>query len=79
MLHSLAPLPVALPLLVAALLMGLSRFTPRWLNDAVALLTGAIVTLICVMLLLGSAHQPVVYWFGGWTPQHGVALGIAFA
>ena len=78
MLHSLAPLPFALPLMMAAMLMGLSRFVPRWLTDAIALVTGALVTVVCVILLMGSANQPIVYWFGGWTPHQGVALGVAF-
>ena len=32
----------------------------------------------CGLLLNQSAHGSIVYWFGGWQPRNGVALGIAF-
>lgn len=34
---------------------------------------------ISVALLVQAAGHPIVYWFGGWTPRNGVALGVAFA
>jgi multicomponent Na+:H+ antiporter subunit D len=37
------------------------------------------VTLCCLALLVQSVEKPVVYWFGGWTPREGIALGVAFA
>jgi multicomponent Na+:H+ antiporter subunit D len=37
------------------------------------------VTLLCLALLVRSLDEPVVYWFGGWTPRDGIALGVAFA
>ena len=30
------------------------------------------------MLFRQSLTQTIVYWFGGWTPRHGLALGIEF-
>ena len=36
------------------------------------------VTVLCGALLVSSLGAPVVYWFGGWTPRDGIALGIAF-
>ena len=41
--------------------------------------TAAVVTLCCFALLAQSLKEPVVYWFGGWTPRDGIALGVAFA
>src|SRR5205807_2995096 len=31
-----------------------------------------------VLLVLHSADHDLVYWFGGWRPRHGIAVGIAF-
>ena len=72
-------LPVALPLLVAAILVGLAPVCPRRAADAATLATAAVVTLLCRALLTRSLDEPVVYWFGGWTPRDGIALGVAFA
>ena len=75
----MAALPVALPLLVAALLVGLAPVCPRRAADAATLATAAVVTLLCLALLVRSLDETVVYWFGGWTPRDGIALGVAFA
>ena len=75
----MAALPVALPLLVAAILVGLAPVCPRRAADAATLATAAVVTLLCLALLVRSLDKPVVYWFGGWTPRDGIALGVAFA
>ena len=76
---ALPALPVALPLLVAAVLLGLAPVCPRWLADTVTLGTAAMVTVLCAALLVRSLDGLVVYWFGGWTPREGIALGVAFA
>ena len=75
----MAALPVALPLLVAAILVGLAPVCPRRAADTATLATAAVVTLLCLALLVRSLDEPVVYWFGGWTPRDGIALGVAFA
>ena len=75
----LPALPVALPLLVAAILVGLAPVCPRRAADAAALVTAAVVTVLCGALLVRCLDGPVVYWFGGWTPRDGIALGVAFA
>ena len=41
--------------------------------------TAAVVTVCCLALLVSCRDGTVVYWFGGWTPRGGIALGIAFA
>jgi multicomponent Na+:H+ antiporter subunit D len=72
---ALPALPVALPLLVAAALVGLAPVCPRPVADAAAVVTAAIVTVLCLVLLARCLDGPVVYWFGSWTPRDGIALG----
>ena len=75
----LPPLPVAVPFAVAALLTALAPLLPRRVIDVLSITTALAVTVLCGLLLAGSLGVPIIYWFGGWTPRHGVALGIAFA
>lgn len=79
--HSLLPLVVVVPLLMAA---GGSALNPlfrkrRRLLDAVAISTAAGVTGMLITIVTGTAHDQRVYWFAGFTPYHGVALGLDFA
>ena len=37
------------------------------------------VVTICVLLAVHVGGRPFAYWMGGWRPEHGVAIGIAFA
>lgn len=75
---ALIPLPVVLPLLMAALLAVISSLAPRRIVDAVSTATAMAVTGICVVLLVRSTTAPLVYAFGGWQPRHGIVLGILF-
>ncbi len=77
----LVPLPVVLPLLMAALLAGTGSFIPRRLMDAAATLTSAAVAGICIYLTFHSANGMMVYWFGHWTPQGSshFPIGVCFA
>ncbi len=75
----LSPLPFALPLVVAALLLAVHNFTPQRVDELLGLATSAVVCAICCALTIQSSHRPIVYWFGGWTPRQGIAIGIAFA
>jgi multicomponent Na+:H+ antiporter subunit D len=75
----LPPLPVALPLLVAALLVGAGPLVRRRLADAAAIATAAAATVVTAVLYSRSAAGPLVYWFGGWTPRSGLVVGIDFA
>jgi multicomponent Na+:H+ antiporter subunit D len=74
----LVPVPVVIPLGVAGILAGLTKRTPRRVADSLAILVSASVLGICLELMALAARQPIVYWFGGWTPRAGVALGISF-
>lgn len=76
---SSVPICVVLPLLVAALVQILGRvLNRRWL-DLVTIATAAAVTVLDFLLLIQAQRGLIVYWFGGWTPEHGFALGICLA
>ena len=74
----LVPLPVAVPLAVAALLLMLAHAWPPRVPDAIATLTALAVAGIAAVLGGQAAGAPISYWFGGWQPHGGVVLGISF-
>ncbi len=67
--NQLAPLPVVIPLVVAAILAAVGNQLPRRLLDAVSLLTTASVCVLCGLLANVSSHETLVYWFGNWHPD----------
>lgn len=69
---------VAIPLLVAALLAITHPHLPRKAIDAVTIATTTSVAVLCAWLLREARQGTIVYWFGGWKPHDGVALGISF-
>jgi multicomponent Na+:H+ antiporter subunit D len=75
---TLAPLPVAVPLAVAALLLVLRRLLPRQAATGIALASALTVIGMCLALAHGAHGGTVVHWFGGWTPRQGVAVGVSF-
>ena len=75
----LSSLPVVIPFLVAPLLVTVGLFAPRWCEDAAAITVALSAVTICVLLAVHAGSRPFAYWMGGWRPQHGVAIGIAFA
>jgi multicomponent Na+:H+ antiporter subunit D len=75
----LAPLPVALPLIMAAFLTALEKIAGhRRLLDTLSLLTALAVLGLDLLLMDESLRQTIVYWFGGWQPMGGFPVGIAF-
>lgn len=74
----LAPLVVAIPLLVAAFFACTSKVLPRFAADLLALCTSGVVMAFGALLLQASAKGTLVYWFGGWKPIGPAAIGIAF-
>ena len=76
--HALVPLPVAVPLAVAAVLGAVGRFLPRQVVDAAAILAAAAVTGVSAALVVGTADRPLHVFFGGWRPHGGLVPGIAF-
>ena len=77
----LLPLSVAVPLLVAAATAALSWLLRprRRLADGIAIAACAAVVAMLAVILWQAARSDLVYWFGGFRPHHGVALGIDFA
>jgi multicomponent Na+:H+ antiporter subunit D len=74
--NTLVPLTVAVPLIAATVLAASAPFASRRFADGVSL---AAAGSVCAMSALLLAHGgDLVYWFGGWHPRHGLALGIAF-
>ena len=78
----LPPLPVVGPLAVAGLLLAVGKALPRRVPDVVAILTALAAAAACLAMAIhvspaGSAG-PMVYWFGGWAPRDGHAIGIGF-
>lgn len=72
------PLPVVLPLLMAAALTTTGNHLPRWLLDALATVMAVVVTVLCAALVLQSHRATIVYAFGGWRPHGTVVLGVLF-
>jgi multicomponent Na+:H+ antiporter subunit D len=73
----LVPLPVAIPLVGAALVAATDHLVPARLKDYPAMVVGATSSVFSAMLLLDSQGRDLLQWQGGWTPRHGVAIGIA--
>jgi multicomponent Na+:H+ antiporter subunit D len=80
-LHQLPALAVVVPLLAAALLSALNRVLRprRRLLDSAAILTAAAVAAMLAVLMVRTFGGDHVYWFAGFRPSHGVAIGIDFA
>ena len=75
---ALPALPVAIPLVVAAVMVGAAPLLRRRVADTLAVATAAAVTGLGAAELAQTLGGPAVTWFGGWTPRSGIALGVAF-
>jgi multicomponent Na+:H+ antiporter subunit D len=76
--HALAPLPVVIPLLGAAVLAALRRWLNRELADSIGLAIAAATLFISSLLLRIAMMGSFVYWFGNWHPRGSMVVGIAF-
>ncbi|HEX2323688.1 MAG TPA: complex I subunit 5 family protein [Streptosporangiaceae bacterium] len=78
--RQLLPLPVVLPLLVAAAVSAAHPFfrARRRVLDGVAIAASSAVAVILGAITLASGNQEQAYWFAGFRPSHGVAIGIDF-
>ena len=74
-----APLAVAIPLLGAGTLAAVSGRVRRAGAETVAIAAAVAVTALCVTLLVRTGSGIEVYWFGGWEPRDGTAIGVSFA
>jgi multicomponent Na+:H+ antiporter subunit D len=79
--NQLPALAVALPLIIAAAISALNPLLRRRrrLLDATAIVTSAVVAAILMVLMVQAARGDVVYWFAGFRPSHGIAIGIDFS
>jgi multicomponent Na+:H+ antiporter subunit D len=72
------PLPAAIPLIAAALLVATGHVAPRRVQDGVALVAATAATGFAALILAASQDGTVLHWFGGWQPRSGIAVGVAF-
>ena len=74
----LVPLPVAIPLLAATVIATTGHFLGRRVDDAITLAATTATLAISLTLAFEAKQHALVYWFGGWHPRGGIAIGIAF-
>jgi multicomponent Na+:H+ antiporter subunit D len=79
--NQLPVLAVVVPLLATAAISALNPLlrSRRRVLDAAAIVTAAAVTVMLFALMIRTAHGDEVYWFAGFRPHRGVAIGIDFA
>ncbi|HZE06484.1 MAG TPA: proton-conducting transporter membrane subunit, partial [Solirubrobacteraceae bacterium] len=75
----LAPLAVAVPLLGAAVMAAVHPLVSRMVADLLSIAVALATTAMTLVLLVDVGRGISVYWFGGWHPHAGVAIGIDFA
>ena len=73
---TLPAVPVALPLLGAALLAALRKWLSRTVADSLGIAFAASTLLVCALLLARSTHGTAMYWLGNWYPRGSMVLGI---
>jgi multicomponent Na+:H+ antiporter subunit D len=73
-------LAVTVPLVVAAAICALRPFFERrrWLLDLAAIVTAASVVVMLAIIMVRVAGGDQVYWFAGFRPARGIAIGIDF-
>lgn len=76
---ALLPLLVAVPILMACLLLALGHRLSRPLANAVVVATSAASTGAAGVVLAAATGPTVVAWIGDWRPRDGLAVGIALA
>ncbi|HET8598964.1 MAG TPA: complex I subunit 5 family protein [Segeticoccus sp.] len=69
-------LTIAVPIVIACLLLAGNKRLPRRLVDAVATAAAGLVVVISLGVLEATASGHVVAWSGGWTVHHGFSVGI---
>jgi multicomponent Na+:H+ antiporter subunit D len=72
-----APLiAIAVPIVVAGVLVAVGRYLPRWLVDAVAIACTAVVIGLIALVVNRTGHGRVITWAARWAPRHGFSVGI---
>jgi multicomponent Na+:H+ antiporter subunit D len=75
--QELAPLAIAVPIVISCALVGAGRHLPRPVLDGGTLLTAVAVAALDAIMLAATHGGRIVTWSGGWTPRDGVTVGIA--
>jgi multicomponent Na+:H+ antiporter subunit D len=75
---NLPPLPIAVPLLGAALIAACRKWLSRRAADTLGIAFAGITLASTSSLLLHATHATEVYWFGNWYPRGSMVLGITF-
>ncbi|HEX4288183.1 MAG TPA: complex I subunit 5 family protein [Trebonia sp.] len=73
------PASVVVPLIGAALMAGFSGLLPRWARDLIAIAVAIATCTLTLILMVTSASRPMIYWFSGWRPSQGMAIGVDYA
>src|SRR5580698_9697609 len=78
--NQLLALSVVIPLLVAAIISALGwLLRPRQrVLDVIGIGTCVLVVVLLAVILSATARHDLVYWFDGFRPRHGIAIGIDF-
>src|SRR5438445_336765 len=74
----LLPLPVVVPLASAALIAATDHLVPRSVKEYPPILFAGATSTCSILLLLHTQRRDLLEWHGGWSPRHGIAIGIAF-
>jgi multicomponent Na+:H+ antiporter subunit D len=77
--NALVPLPVIVPLLAAGALAATNSVLPRLVVDVASILAALAAAVMCGLLVAHVGGGLTVYWFGGFHPRHGIAVGISFS
>ena len=76
--NGLVPLVVAVPFLCAAIVVVGDHWLKNQLPDLFAIAAAATTLVLAAIVLAHAIETPLVYWFGGWEPKHGIAFGVSF-
>ena len=72
----LAPIAIAIPIVMACVLLVAGRRLPRLAVDVIAIATALAMASLLAYLLAAAASGRIVTWAAGWTPRHGYSVGI---
>jgi multicomponent Na+:H+ antiporter subunit D len=76
--NGIAPFPVVVPLVVAAMVLCVHGVVPRSVVRALTFAAVLAEIVLAAALVYQTRSTTIVYWFGGWVPRGGIALGVSF-
>lgn len=74
----LSPVVVAIPIVMACILLVAGRRLARVAVDVVAIATALVLVGLLGYLLATAAPGRIITWAAGWSPHHGYSVGIVF-